>query len=110
LTNLGPRIRQDHGLQAERTALAWTRTSFAVLANGALLTLRDFHSHSGPLRFLGAGLAVTFALSTYLISARRHRTLGSLPLPNRIAPRREVHLVGMSVLTLTLVSALALSV
>jgi uncharacterized membrane protein YidH (DUF202 family) len=110
LTNLGPRLRHDDGLQAERTALAWTRTSFAVLANGALLTLKDFHSYSGPLRFLGAGLAVTFALSTYLISTRRQRTLGSRPLPNRITPRREVHLIGVSVLALTLVSALALSV
>ena len=110
MTNLGPRIRQDDGLQAERTALAWTRTSFAVLANGALLILRDFHSYSGPLQFLGAGLAVSFALSTHLISIRRQRTLGRRPLPNRITPRREVHLVGVSVLTLTLVSALALSV
>lgn len=110
MTNVGRPIRQDHGLQAERTALAWTRTAFAVLANGAILTLRDFHSYSGPLRFLGAGLAVTFALSTYLISTRRQRTLGSRPVPNRITPRREVYLVGVSVLTLTLVSALALSV
>jgi hypothetical protein len=110
LTNLGLRIRQEYGLPAERTALAWTRTSFAVLANGALLILRDFHSYDGPLRFLGAGLAVAFALSTYLISIRRQRTLGRRPLPSRITPRREVHLIGVSVLALTLVSALALSV
>lgn len=110
MTDRGPRVRQDHGQQAERTALAWTRTSFAVLANGALLILRDFHSHNGSLRFLGAGLAVTFALSTYLISTRRQRTLGHRPLPNRITPCREVRLVGVSVLALTLVSALALSV
>jgi len=110
LTNLGPRNRQDGGLPAERTALAWTRTSFGVLANRALLTLRDFHSYTGPLRLIAAGLAVTVALSTYLIGVRRQRTLGRRPLPQRITPRREVHLLGISVLVLIFVSALALPV
>jgi uncharacterized membrane protein YidH (DUF202 family) len=110
LTNLGPRNRQEHGLQAERTALAWTRTSFGVLANGALLMLRNLHGYHGWLGLLAVGLAVTFALLTYLIGIRRQRTLGRRPLPQRITPRREVHLVGISVLVLIVISALALPV
>jgi hypothetical protein len=72
--------------------------------------LRDFHGHNGWFRLLAVGLAVTFALSTYLIGIRRQRTLSRRPLPQRITPRREVHLVGISVLVLILVSALALPV
>ena len=109
MTSLGPCNRQNGGLQAERTALAWTRTSFAVLANGALLILRDFHSYAGLLRLAAAGLAVTVTLSTYLIGVRRQRTLGRRPLPQRITPGREVHLVGISVLVLIFTSALALT-
>jgi uncharacterized membrane protein YidH (DUF202 family) len=110
LTNLRPRNRHDDGLQAERTALAWTRTSYGVLANGALLMLRAFHGYNGSFRLLAVGLAVTIALSTCLIAIRRQRMLGRHPLPQRITPRREVHLVAISVLVLILASVLALPV
>ena len=110
MSNFGPRSGQDAGLQPERTALAWTRTSFAVLANGALLMVRNFHGYNGAFRLFAVGLALTFALSTYLIGIRRQRTLARRPLPQRITPRREVYLVGISVLVLILVSALALPV
>lgn len=110
MTNLGPRNRHDDGLQAERTALAWTRTSLGVLANGALLMLRAFHGYNGSFRLLAVGLAVTIALSAYLIGIRRQRMLGRRPLPQRITPSREVHLLGISVLVLILASAHALPV
>ena len=110
MSNVGPRSRHDAGLQPERTALAWTRTSFAVLANGALLMVRNFHGHNGAFRLFAVGLAVTVALSTYLIGRLRQRTLARRPLPRRITPRRQVYFVGMSVLVLILVSALALPV
>ena len=114
MSNVGPRSGQGVGLQPERTALAWTRTSFAVLANGALLMVRNFHGHigghSGAFRLFAVGLAFTLALSTYLIGRRRQRTLACRPLPRRITPRRQVYFVGMSVLVLILVSALALPV
>ena len=81
----------DRGLQAERTRLAWTRTSFAFLANGGLLTLKDLHSHHGPTAALIlAALAIAAALVTYLIAVQRQRTLALRPLPTRITARRDV--------------------
>jgi uncharacterized membrane protein YidH (DUF202 family) len=108
LSSPGPDGRQPEGFQAERTALAWTRTSLGVLANGALLVVTHFHGHQGPLRLAAAGLAIALALATYLIGLRRQRTLGHRPLPQRITPRVEVHLLAISVLVLILVSAFAL--
>jgi uncharacterized membrane protein YidH (DUF202 family) len=95
------------GLQAERTTLAWTRTSFAFLANGALLTVRDLHGDQGPAGLIPAGLAAVVALCTYLIAIQRQRTLGRRPLPTRIGPRRQVYLVGAAVLALILVTEVA---
>ncbi|HEY9415843.1 MAG TPA: DUF202 domain-containing protein [Pseudonocardia sp.] len=98
----------DDGLQAERTALAWSRTSFGVLGNGVLLLLRDLHHDSGPMGLAPAGLAVVVALLTYLIGRRRQRLLRSRPLPRLIGAGREIHLIGISVIALTVVTALAL--
>lgn len=102
-TARGPR---DNGLQAERTTLAWTRTSFAFLANGALLTLKDLGSN-GLAGLIPAGLAAAVALCTYLIALQRQRTLGHRPLPTRITARRPVCLVGVAVLLLIVVTAVA---
>jgi uncharacterized membrane protein YidH (DUF202 family) len=116
LTNFEPRSRRATGLQPERTALAWTRTSFAVLANGALLMVRNLHGevgfrgHNGSFRLFAVGIAIALALCTYLIGVRRQRILARRPLPQRMTPRREVHLVGISVLVLIVASALALVV
>jgi uncharacterized membrane protein YidH (DUF202 family) len=104
LTSIGG----GRGLQAERTTLAWTRTSLAVLANGALLLLRDFHGDAGALGLVATCLALVLALSTYLIGVGRHRTLARRPLPARICPRREVYLLGLSVVVLILISVLSL--
>jgi uncharacterized membrane protein YidH (DUF202 family) len=87
--------------------MAWTRTSFAFLANGALLTLKDLHSSNGLVALIPAGLAAGVALSIYLIALRRQRTLGHCPLPTRITPRRSVYLVGTAVLLLIVVTAVA---
>jgi uncharacterized membrane protein YidH (DUF202 family) len=108
LTTFGP---GDGGLPAERTALAWTRTLLAVLANGALLMgVRSFHGYDGSVRLFAGGLAGTLALITCLIGMRRQRTLAHRPLPQRITPRREVYLVGISVLVLILIAAVALPI
>jgi uncharacterized membrane protein YidH (DUF202 family) len=98
------------GTQPERTTLAWTRTSLAVLANGAILLLQRTHSDAGPLRLVAAGIAAVLALAAYLIGVRRQRILAQRPLPDRISPRREVYLTGGAVITLILISALALTI
>jgi hypothetical protein len=90
--------------------LAWTRTSLAVLANGALLLLRDTHRGAGALPLVAAGVAAMLALWIYLIGVRRQRLLARRPLPHRISPRREVYLAGVSIVALILISALSLTV
>lgn len=86
--------------------MAWTRTSLAVLANGAILSLRDTHS---ALQLVTAGVAAVLALSTYLVGVRRQRLLAQRPLPRRISPRREVYLTGTSVVALILLSGLSMT-
>ncbi len=104
------RRARDDGLQPERTALSWSRTSFGVLGNGALLLVRDLDQYTGPLRLLPAGLAVVIAGATYLVGLRRQRVLRRRPLPAQLVPRRQVRLIGVAVLVLIVVTALALPV
>lgn len=94
-------------LPAERTALAWTRTSFAFLGNGALLMIKNLHHHNGPTAFIPALLAAAVALGTYAIALRRQRTLQQQPIPARITPRRQVHAIGAAVLVLIVVTTIA---
>ena len=90
--------------------MAWTRTSLAVLANGAVLLLRDTQTGAGRLHFVAAGVAAVLALATYLIGVRRQRLLSLRPLPNRISPRFEVYLTGGSVIALILISGFSVAV
>jgi uncharacterized membrane protein YidH (DUF202 family) len=93
--------------QPERTSLAWTRTSLAVLANGVLLSLHDTHS---ALHVVAAAIAAAIALATFFIGLRRQRILAQRPLPERISPQREVYLTGVAVIALILLSGFALTV
>jgi hypothetical protein len=72
--------------------------------------VRSNHGYNGSIRLFAVGLAVTLALTTCLIGRRRQRTLAHRPLPQRITPRHEVYLVGISVLVLILVAAVALPI
>ncbi len=92
-------------LPAERTTLAWTRTSFAVLGNGALLAIKDLHGSAGLTRLIAPVLAVLVTACTYLIALRRQRTLQQRPLPARISERHQVYTVGIGVLLLIVVTA-----
>jgi uncharacterized membrane protein YidH (DUF202 family) len=103
VTSPGP-----HGLQAERTALAWSRTSLAVLVNGLLLGLKELSSRTGPMVLVAAGLAGIIAVGVYLIGVRRQRSLARRPLPIRVTGGAEVHAVGIAVLVLIAVTALGL--
>lgn len=78
----------DRGLQAERTTLAWTRTAFALLVNGVLLTLKDTQGADGPAGLIPAGLAGAAASCCYVIALQRQRALSHRPLPARITPPR----------------------
>ncbi|ORA09789.1 DUF202 domain-containing protein [Mycobacterium arosiense] len=96
----------DRGLQPERTALAWTRTSLSIVGSGMLVLLkdRDFSGSSGlAARVAIAGPAAVLALAVYAVGVRRRRALTVRPLPQPVHPRRAVLLVGMSVVSLTLV-------
>jgi uncharacterized membrane protein YidH (DUF202 family) len=92
---------------ADRTVLAWTRTSFAFLGNGALLMIRNLHGPVGPAAFIPALLAAAVALGTYLIALRRQNTLQQRPIPARITPRRSVYTIGTAVLVLIIVTTIA---
>ena len=110
MTSTGQPIRSGRQTQPERTTLAWTRTSLAVLANGVLLLFRDTPGDGRAFRLVAAGIAAVLALSTYLIGVRRQRVLARRPLPDRISPRREVYLTGVAIIGLILISEFALMV
>jgi uncharacterized membrane protein YidH (DUF202 family) len=92
-------------LPAERTILAWTRTSFAFLVNGVLLTIKDWHGAKGPATLIPPALAGAAALCSFLITLQRQRTLGQRPIPRRISARTPVYVVGIAVLVLIVVTA-----
>lgn len=106
MTVVGPGV-PDPGLQAQRTSLAWTRTSFAVLANGALLMLHDIAHHRAGFGLAAGGIAIIVAVLTYLTGVRRQRVLARHPLPQRLTPHREVVVVTAAVLVLIVVSVTA---
>ncbi len=83
------------GLQHERTALAWQRTSLAMLANGILLLVHRAHGGGVPTAQLWlAGLAAGLALMTYAIGRVRRRTLRNRPA-GQAAPMRYIAAVGL---------------
>lgn len=97
----------DRGSQAERTVLAWTRTSFAFLVNGALLMIRNLHGSAGAAELIPAAVACVVALGTYFIAVQRQRTLQRRPIPERVTPRRQVYVIGTAVLVLIAVTTFA---
>lgn len=108
MSAVGRRKVAGDGLQPERTALSWSRTSFGVLGNGALLLVRELHSYPGQSRLVPAVLAVAVALLTYLIGVHRQRVLRRRPLPHRVTARREIQVVGGSIILLIVATAVML--
>ena len=100
----------DAGLQAERTGLAWSRTSLAVGANAALFAVREI-GHVGPsLGLVPAGLALLVALATAAYGMYRTRVLRTAPLPHPVAATRALPLLGVSVVVLAVVAGAVLVV
>jgi len=89
------------GLQAERTALSWTRTSLGLLANGALLLFRA-HQTGRPVLTVALSVLAAVAAAYVAIGARRrNKELLAHEVSGRTA-------VGGRLLTLTaLVTGLA---
>ncbi|MCV7091118.1 DUF202 domain-containing protein [Mycobacterium interjectum] len=85
---------------ADRTSLAWTRTSFAFLGNGALLMIRNLRGPVGLKELIPALLAGAVALMTYLIALQRQRVLREHATPEQMTPRRQVYVIGTAVLVL----------
>ena len=97
----------DAGLQAERTGLAWSRTSLGVAANAALLAVREIGHSSSALAYAPASLALVIAIATAVYGRQRTARLRHAPLPSPLAARRAVPLLGWSVVLLAALSGVA---
>ena len=97
----------DRGLQAQRTALAWTRTAFAVLGNGALLMVHYLAEGKGGFGLVAVSAAAATAIVVFAIGVRRQKALRTTPLPRRIAPVVEAYVVTTGVLILICVSVIS---
>lgn len=97
--------RVEHGVQVERTALAWTRTALAVVVNGALLIrLAD----APALQVLGVLASV--AGCALVVHANRRYRLGAAAVSSGRSPadRTLVRATGIGTLTLCAVALTAI--
>jgi uncharacterized membrane protein YidH (DUF202 family) len=105
-------LAQDRGLQPERTALAWTRTTLAVATSGVLILLRDrnvFDLLHDPARLVVGGLAMVVAVGVFGLGLRRRRELAVRPIPSSTTARRNITGVGVSVALLSALIVVYLS-
>lgn len=75
------RVPRDAGVQPERTALAWTRTGMALLANALLVVRAGWSSDSTAIMAVGGLLLVACAGAFVFGAWRRQRLIsGRAPL------------------------------
>ncbi len=93
-------LAQDRGLQAERTALAWTRTALAIAASGVLVLLRDGAADLGqdPARLAVVTAVAALATAVFALGAQRRRQLVTQPRHSAAIGRRYLPVVGMAVI------------
>ena len=87
----------DKGLQAERTALSWSRTSLAVVANALLVVRAGWVNERPGFALLGFVMLICSA-ATFVYGHKRRRDLTCHPVPS-----------GPSFVAVTLISGLTLS-
>jgi uncharacterized membrane protein YidH (DUF202 family) len=103
------RFTGEPGLQPERTALAWQRTTMGLLANGGLFALRSAgvaRSVPGILLVL-ALLVLSFVAS--VLGWRRERALSRRRVPQQVRPLLEVRLLGWAVVAVCAGAAVVLA-
>lgn len=99
-----------NGLQAERTSLAWSRTSLAGLVNGILLMVREIDQFTGPLKLLPSLMAIAVSIVVYGVGRQRQRALRERPSSPVVIAHSHVRGIAVAVLLLIVVTALALLV
>ena len=96
----------DSGLQAERTGLAWSRTSLGVAANAALLAVREISHLTFSVALVPAVLAL---LITAVYGRRRTAALRQSPLPDPLAAHGAVTALGTAIVLLAALTGFALT-
>ena len=108
MTEPGPAGLFDHGMQPERTALAWRRTALSMAA-GSLVALRIFAPSLGPWAVAPAVLAFAIAAAVFAASEIRYRRNHRALVARRDRDAR-VALAGGALVALTAAAALAFGV
>ena len=100
----------QRGLQPERTALAWQRTTLGLLANGGLFALRSIGTSSPrPASVVLAVALFVLALAVAVVGWWRERVLARTMLPAGLRPAREVAVIGWLVVVVCAGGALVLA-
>lgn len=94
----------DAGLQAERTGLAWSRTSLGVAANAALLAERELSHLTLTVALVPAALALLIAAVTALYGRHRTVQIRREPLPASLGASVGVPVLGAAVVLLAVIT------